>query len=469
MAQQFGIIGLGVMGQNLARNVARNGFRVAAHDLSPEKAQALRQAKSPEMDIQTFSTLEGFALALERPRKILIMVNAGAPVDSVIGAITPHLQEGDILIDGGNSLFRDTDRRIASLAGTGVRYIGMGVSGGEEGALWGPSMMPGGDRDAYDAIQPILTRIGAQTDSGPCVDFMGKGSAGHFVKMCHNGIEYGDMQLIAEAYDLLRNGLGLSLDEITEIFVEWNRGELQSFLIELTSQVVNYPDDQDTGDCLLNRILDSAGQKGTGKWTSQTALDLGVPLPTITASVDARFLSAMKNERVEASKEYGSTRKMDTGDIQGAVNHIRAALYASKICSYTQGFALLRAASHEFGYDLNYESIARVWKGGCIIRAVFLDRIRQAYSEQPELSNLLMAPGFVSDIGSRIESWRWTAIFALQTGMAIPAISASLAYFDSFRAAQSPANLLQALRDNFGAHTYRRTDREGTFHTNWKK
>ncbi|MGC9328148.1 MAG: NADP-dependent phosphogluconate dehydrogenase, partial [Candidatus Hinthialibacter sp.] len=411
-------------------------------------------------------TLEEFVQSLERPRKILIMVQAGAGTDAVIEQIRPLLEPGDILIDGGNSYFRDTERRLELFEGTGIHYLGMGISGGEEGALWGPSIMPGGSREAYEILKPILETISAQTDTGPCVDYMGERSAGHFVKMCHNGIEYGDMQLIAEFYDLMRNGLGLSPQEIADVFAEWNQGELQSYLIEITSNIVNFPDDQGDG-VLIDRILDSAGQKGTGVWTSKTALELGVAVPTITASIDARLMSAQKEERLHASQIYASPQITSLPDKKEAIQNIRAALYASKICSYAQGFALLRAASREFSYGLRYGEIARIWKGGCIIRARFLDRIREAFAQQPDLPNLLMAPSFQKEIIERIDAWRWTVSLAIQLGMAAPGMSASLAYFDSYRRDRLPANLIQGQRDYFGAHTYQRTDREGIFHTQW--
>ncbi len=395
------------------------------------------------------------------------MVQAGAGTDAIIEQIEPLLDTGDILIDGGNSYFRDTERRLDRFEGSGIHYLGMGISGGEEGALWGPSIMPGGDRQAYAVLEPILKTIAAQTDSGPCVDYMGERSAGHFVKMCHNGIEYGDMQLIAESYDILRNGLGLSPTEIADTFAEWNRGELQSYLIEITAKIAAFPDDRGSGGVLIDRILDSAGQKGTGVWTSKTALELGVPVPTITASVDARLMSVLKPERVRAAQLYPASPSASLPDKKEAVANIRAALYASKICSYAQGFALMRAASQDFGYGLNYGATARIWKGGCIIRAVFLDRIREAFEEQPGLPNLLMAPSFQREIVERIDAWRAAVSLAIRLGLAVPDMSASLAYFDAYRRERLPANLIQGQRDYFGAHTYRRTDIDGVFHTNW--
>ncbi len=465
MGHQFGVIGLAVMGENIVLNLERNGYAVAVYNRTGSKTKTFIEGRGAGKHISAAYTLSEFVQSLDRPRKILIMVKAGPAVDAVIQEIKPLLEEDDILIDGGNSFYKDTDRRIQELESSPILYIGTGISGGEEGALWGPSIMPGGNRKAYEELEPILKKISAQTGSGPCVEFMGSKSAGHFVKMCHNGIEYGDMQLIAESYDILRNGLQASPDEIADIFSQWNAGELQSFLIEITAKIVNFPDDQGSGDVLVDRILDSAGQKGTGKWTSQTALDLGIPIPTITASVDARFMSAMKEERIKASKQYPLPDNPGMPSRANVIENVRAALYASKICSYAQGFALMRAASQEYDYGLNYCDIAKIWKGGCIIRAVFLDRIREAFEKQPDLPNLLVAPSFREDILSRIDAWRWTVAFAVSHGIAVPSMSASLAYFDAYRREQLPANLIQAQRDYFGAHTYQRTDKEGIFHT----
>lgn len=467
MGQQFGVIGLAVMGQNIALNIERNGFPTAVYNRTSSKTEAFMNEAAKGKNFVAAYTLEDFVKALDRPRKILIMVQAGAGTDAVIEQIEPLLEQGDILIDGGNSYFRDTERRLGLFEGTGAHYLGMGISGGEEGALWGPSIMPGGDREAYAILEPILKKISAKTDTGPCVDYMGDRSAGHFVKMCHNGIEYGDMQLIAESYDIMRNGLGLSSKEIADAFGEWNRGELQSYLIEITAKIVDFPDDRGGEGALIDRILDSAGQKGTGVWTSKTALELGVPVPTITASVDARLMSSKKAERVNAAKFYSSPAGISLPEKKEAVQNIRAALYASKICSYAQGFALMRAASQQFGYGLQYGAIARIWKGGCIIRAVFLDRIYEAFKEQPDLPNLLMAPTFQKEIVERVDAWRKTVSLAVQLGLAVPDMSASLAYFDAYRRERLPANLIQGQRDYFGAHTYQRIDREGIFHSNW--
>ncbi len=466
MAQQFGLIGLGVMGANVALNIERNGFSMAVYNRNPEKRKEFADAHTDKNFIVA-DTLQEFVENLERPRKIILLVSAGFAVDAVIGDLRPLLDEGDILIDAGNSNFTDSERRVDELAGTGLRFLGMGVSGGEEGALWGPSMMPGGDETAYKEIEPILTKISAQSDSGPCTAYIGKRSAGHFVKMCHNGIEYGDMQLIAETYDILRNVFHLNPNDIAEIFNEWNQTELQSYLIEITAKVMNFTDDQGGDGFLIDKILDVAGQKGTGKWVSQTALELGVPIPTITSSVDARFLSALKTERVEASKVYPLKLAQVEMNAEDAVVLLKDALYASKICSYAQGYALMQAASDQYGFELNMQEIARIWKGGCIIRAVFLDRIRQAYAENPKLTNLLMAPTFQKEISERVDAWRNVVITATSLGIAVPAMSASLAYFDSYRRERNPANIIQAQRDFFGAHTYQRTDQEGVFHTQW--
>jgi 6-phosphogluconate dehydrogenase len=466
MGQQVGLIGLGVMGSNLALNIERNGFPIAVYNRNTAKATAFMDA-NPGKQLKMSDSLQGFIDLIDRPRKIILMVSAGAAVDAVIKDLRPMLDDGDIIIDAGNSHFQDTERRVDELADTKLRYIGMGVSGGEEGALWGPSIMPGGNENAYKEIEEIVTKISAKSDTGDCAAFVGKRSAGHFVKMCHNGIEYGDMQLIAETYDLMRHVFNLSPKQIAEIFNEWNQSELQSYLIEITAEIIDFADDQDSGDVLIDRILDIAGQKGTGKWVSQTALDLGVPIPTITASVDARFMSALKNERIEAAKVYPQISVKVDMNAEDAIPLLKNALYASKICSYAQGFALMKAASDEYNYDLQMHELARIWKGGCIIRAVFLDLIRKAYVDNPSLSNLLMAPEFQKDIEQRISAWRSVVSLATNLGIALPAMSASLAYFDNYRRERNPANIIQAQRDYFGAHTYQRTDKEGIFHTQW--
>ena len=469
MAQSFGVIGLAVMGENLALNVERNGFPVSVYNRSRDKTDRFMANRTQGKNVQATYSLEEFVTSLERPRRILVMVKAGGPVDAVIGQLKPLLDEGDMIIDGGNSLFNDTERRVKELESTGLRFIGMGVSGGEEGALNGPSLMPGGTRAAYDSIEPIVTKIAAQVDDGPCVTYIGPGGAGHYVKMVHNGIEYGDMQLIAEAYDLMKNVLGLSQEQLHEVFAEWNMTEeLDSFLIEITSDIFTNTD-ADTGAPLVEMILDAAGQKGTGRWTVVNALELGVAIPTITAAVNARIMSSIKQERVAASKELsGPTTKFD-GDVKAAISKIRDALYCSKICSYAQGMALISKASQNFDYGVNLGETARIWKGGCIIKARFLGKIKHAYDENPTLANLLLAPEFKQTILDRQTAWREVIAMAAELGMPVPAFSASLDYFDSYRRDRLPQNLTQAQRDYFGAHTYARVDKEGVFHTEWTK
>src|SRR5579864_3498761 len=383
--QAFGVIGLEVMGRNLALNIERNGFPIAVYNRTYAKTEDFLNRLAKGKKAKGGKTIQEFVNLLERPRRILVMVKAGAPVDAVIAELKPFLEEGDIIIDGGNSLFTDTERRSNELSGTGIKFFGMGVSGGEEGALWGPSLMPGGDRDAYRHLEPILKAIAAKTpDDGACVTYVGAKGAGHFVKMVHNGIEYGDMQLIAEAYDLLKNIGGLSNKQLKDTFLNWNESELKSFLIEITAKVIDFPDPQNPSRSLIDMIQDQAGQKGTGKWTTQTALDLGIPIPTITAAVDARGISALKDERVAASKLLLGPRPARLqGDPRGFINDVRAALYCSKICSYAQGFAMIAAANGQFRYGMKLDEIARIWKAGCIIRAIFLDEIKKAFREHP--------------------------------------------------------------------------------------
>ncbi len=465
--QKFGVVGLAVMGENLALNLERNGFPVAVYNRTIEKTQDFMNGRGQGKNIVGARTIQEFIPAIERPRRILLMVKAGKPVDAVIEELKPHLEPGDIIIDGGNSHYPDTERRFAYLEPTGIKFFGMGVSGGEEGALWGPSLMPGGEKDTYQFLEPILKTISAKTDSGPCVTYCGARSAGHFVKMVHNGIEYGDMQLIAESYDLMRNGLKLSSQEIADAFTEWNEGELKSFLVEITARVANFPDDLGTGKPLVDMILDKAGQKGTGKWTTVAALELGVPIPTITAAVDARILSSFKSIRQAGAKTFKLRKRSVRANKQQVLGQIRSALYSSKICSYAQGFDLLRNASREFNYGVRLSEVARIWKGGCIIRAVFLDRIRQAFERNPDLTNLLLDQDFAEEIRRRVNDWRQTVSLSIRLGVTTPAMAASLAYFDSFRRDRMPANLIQAQRDLFGAHTYERIDRDGVFHTQW--
>src|SRR5437660_3592814 len=471
---QIGMIGLAVMGENLARNIERNGYSVAVYNRPPGKDEPDRVTKFMEENagkqfIGT-RTPEEFVKALERPRKIILLVKAGDPVDWTVEQIKPFMEQGDIIIDGGNSYFVDTERREKALKAEGLNFIGSGVSGGEKGALWGPSLMPGGDRDAYEQIRPIWEAIAAKVDDGPCVTYIGPGGAGHYVKMVHNGIEYGDMQLIAESYDMMRRVLGMSALEMADIFDEWNRGDLESFLIEITAKILRVKDPQ-TGKPLVDLILDKAGQKGTGKWTSEVALDLGVVVPTIDAAIDTRTLSSRKEERVEASKQISGPKEKYTGDKKVMIDAIHDALYASKICSYAQGMNLIRAGSEKWKWNINLGEVSRIWKGGCIIRAQFLDKIKQAYQRRSDLPNLLLDPDFKAWVEEAQPRWRQAVTTAQSLGIPAAAISASLAYFDTYRAANLPLNLTQAQRDFFGSHTYQRTDDpKGEFvHTEWEE
>jgi 6-phosphogluconate dehydrogenase len=470
--QSIGLIGLAVMGENLALNIERNGFPITVYNRSRDKTDKFIATRAQGKNLKPAFTIQEFVESLERPRKILIMVKAGGPVDAVIEELKPFLNEGDIIIDGGNSHFPDTDRRTKELEAVNLKFIGMGVSGGEEGALNGPSLMPGGQPEAYQEIEAICTKISAQVDDGPCVTYIGKGSAGHYVKMVHNGIEYGDMQLIAEAYDLLRTGLGADAAELHHIFTEWKTTELNSFLIDITADIFKKMDDQGTGSPLVDLVLDAAGQKGTGKWTVESAFDLGIPIPTMIAAVTARVVSSYKEERVAASKVLiSNTTGKYEGDRQEFINAVRDALYCSKICSYAQGMALLAKASQVHNYGLNLAEIARIWKGGCIIRAGFLDKIKNAFNRNPQLPNLLVDEDFTQTILSKESAWRLVVQSAAKLGIPIPAFSASLDYFDSYRRDKLPQNLTQAQRDYFGAHTYERTDkpRGEFFHTEWTK
>jgi 6-phosphogluconate dehydrogenase len=466
----FGVIGLAVMGENLALNVESRGFPIAVYNRTAAKTQEFMATRAVGKDVKAAYSLEEFVELLERPRKILVMVKAGSPVDAVIEQLKPLLEEGDLIIDGGNSLYEDTERRTKDLESTTrLGFVGMGVSGGEEGALHGPSLMPGGTEFAYRELEPILTRIAAQVDDGPCVTYIGPGGAGHYVKMVHNGIEYGDMQLIAEAYDVLKNGLGLSNPQIQATFAEWNTtDELNSYLIEITADIFRAIDPE-TGTHLVDLILDSAGQKGTGRWTVLSSLELGVSIPTIYAAVNARVMSAYKEERVAASQALPGPTGTYAGDTAAFINKVRDALYCSKMCSYAQGMALIAKASAEFNYHISLPESARIWKGGCIIRARFLDKIKQAFAENPGLPNLLLAPEFKQSILDRQAAWREVLVLANQLGIPVPAFSSSLDYFDSYRRANLPQNLTQAQRDYFGAHTYERTDRPRGefFHTEW--
>jgi 6-phosphogluconate dehydrogenase len=454
------------MGKNLALNIESRGFTVSVFNRSPEKTKELL-AEHPDKKLTGTYSVEEFVASLETPRRILIMVKAGGPTDDTIAQLVPHLDKGDILIDGGNSFFPDTQRRTKELESQGIRFIGTGVSGGEEGALKGPAIMPGGQRSAYELVAPILTAISAKVNGEPCCTYIGSDGAGHYVKMVHNGIEYGDMQLICEAYQLLKDVAGADTKELHEIFAEWNRGELDSYLIEITKDIFTKID-PDTGKPMVDVILDSAGQKGTGKWTSQSSLDLGVPLSIITESVFSRFLSAMKEERVAASKVLkGPAPKPFDGDRKAFIEAVRKALYASKICSYAQGFAQMRAASEEYGWDLQYGEIAKIFRGGCIIRARFLQNITDAYARNPGLKNLLLDEYFQGVVESYQDAWREVVAVAVSRGIPAPAFASALAYFDSYRSERLPANLLQAQRDYFGAHTFQRVDKAGTFHFQW--
>ncbi len=465
--QSFGVIGLAVMGENLALNVESKGFSVSVFNRSREKTDTFMATRAQGKNVKAAFTLEEFVASLEQPRRILVMVKAGGPVDAVIQQLKPLLAKGDTIIDGGNSLFDDTARRTTELENTGLTFIGMGVSGGEEGALKGPSLMPGGTEAAYKNLEPILVKIAAQVDDGPCVTYIGPGGAGHYVKMVHNGIEYGDMQLIAEAYDLLKNVLGLDHQEIHQVFTDWNKtAELESFLIRITADIFKVIDPE-TNQALVELIMDAAGQKGTGRWTVQSALELGVPIPTIIAAVNARIMSSLKTERVAAAQILTGPTAKFTGDKATFINQIRDALYCSKICSYAQGMALLNTASQVNKYQLKLGDIAGIWKGGCIIQAGFLGSIKQAFRDQPDLPNLLLAKEFKQTILDRQAAWREVLSQAALLGIAVPAFSASLDYFDSYRRTNLPQNLTQAQRDYFGAHTYERTDKPGVFHTEW--
>jgi 6-phosphogluconate dehydrogenase len=470
MESDIGMAGLGVMGLNLALNIESRGFSVALWNRDPAVLDKTMQDFGSERRLIPARTPEEFVRAIKRPRKLMMMVKAGPPVDWTIEQFKPFLEAGDILIDGGNSEFRDTISREAALAAEGLRFIGSGVSGGEEGALRGPSLMPGGAREAYEEIRAIFEAIAAKTEDGPCTTHVGPNGAGHFVKMVHNGIEYGDMQLIAEAYDILRRVLGMKAAELSETFARWNEGLLDSYLIQITSEILRVVDEE-TGQPLVDLILDKAGQKGTGKWTAEAALDLSVPIPTINAAIEARFLSALKDERVAADKLInGPQVSAWQGDGSFLIQAVHDALYASKICSYAQGFNLMRAGSAEYDWQIDLSEMARIWKGGCIIRAKFLDNIKRAYKREPQLVNLLLDEDFRAWMNEAQKNWRTCISIAQQHGVPVNAMSSSLAYFDSYRTASLPQNLTQAQRDYFGAHTYERVDKPelGMIHTEWE-
>lgn len=465
--QQIGVVGMAVMGKNLALNIESRGYSVSVYNRTTSKTEAVI-AENPEKKLVLTRTVEEFVDSLEKPRRILLMVQAGKGTDATIQSLLPHLDEGDVLIDGGNTFFKDTIRRSEELAESGVNFIGTGVSGGEEGALKGPAIMPGGQKEAYDLVAPILEQIAAVAEDGEaCVTYIGPNGAGHYVKMVHNGIEYGDMQLIAESYHLLRNVAGLSVEETAEVFAEWNKGELDSFLIEITATALTKKDPE-TGKPMVDIILDRAGNKGTGKWTSQSALDLGVPLPLITESVFARYISALKEERVEASKVLPKPASYSfEGDKAELVEKIRQALYFSKIMSYAQGFAQMRTASEEYDWNLQYGEIAKIFRAGCIIRARFLQKITDAYDRKADLKNLMLDDYFMDITKNYQDSVRDVIGIAVKSGVPIPTFSSAIAYYDSYRTADLPANIIQAQRDYFGAHTYERTDKAGTFHFDW--
>jgi 6-phosphogluconate dehydrogenase len=462
----FGMMGLGVMGRMLALNMERNGFRVCGYDLDKEKVASFA-AESTHKNLIACETLNAFLAALELPRRILMLIPAGKPTDAAIASLKPFLFVGDLIIDGGNSFFLDTERRSLELEAAGINFIGAGISGGEQGALWGPAIMPGGQPKAWELVKLVFEKIAAKADGEPCVAYMGPRGAGHYVKMVHNGIEYADMQLIAEIYDLLHRGAGLSNTELSGVFSQWNETELQSYLIEITAHILQQRGEPGGGS-LVDFILDEAAHKGTGKWTSQNALDLGAPIPTINAAVESRLLSSLKSERTTASRILGGQTTLFTGDRQRLVELAGQALFASKITSYAQGFGLLKLASKEYGYNLDKARIARIWRAGCIIRAGLLGDIMAAFVRSPELPNLLLDDAFTQAVTSRQSAWREVVQTAVGLGIPMLATSTSLAYFDAYRSERLPANLTQAQRDYFGAHTYRRIDRDGVFHTEWQ-
>jgi 6-phosphogluconate dehydrogenase len=469
MSSDIGMLGLGVMGQNFALNLERNGFTVSVYERIVEVTNEYMRGIAAGKHITPAYSVHAFVESLSRPRRIMMLVKAGEPVDITIQQLLPFLEKGDILIDGGNSHFLDTERRAQELEPKGISYIGMGVSGGEEGALKGPSLMPGGNEKAYRALEPMLTKVAAKAleDREPCVTYIGPGGAGHYVKMVHNGIEYGDMQLIAESYDLLKRALGLTASDFQNLFTDWNKGKLSSFLIETTALVFQKIDPE-TGAPLVDMILDAAGQKGTGKWTIQDAANLGAAVPTIAAALDARNLSALKEERVRASKILKGPAPAGSADSrQKLTDAVRNALYASKICSYAQGLALLGRASKEYSYQLRPAAIAKIWRAGCIIRAKLLNDIMKAFERDQTLPNLLLDREFQSEVNQAQDGWRYALRTAIDLGVPMPAMAASLAYYDSYRSERLPANLIQAQRDFFGAHTFERTDKPGSFHETW--
>ena len=463
----IGLVGLAVMGENLVMNMESKGFTVAVYNRTTQKVKNFVEGRAKGKNIIGTYSVEELAGALEKPRKVMLMVKAGQPVDDFIEQLLPHLEKGDIIIDGGNSNYPDTDRRVKYVESKGLLYIGTGVSGGEEGALKGPSIMPGGSSAAWPYVKPIFQAIAAKVDGQPCCDWVGEEGAGHFVKMVHNGIEYGDMQLIAEAYLLMRDVLGMEPNEMARVFADWNQGELDSYLIEITADILATQDSD--GSPLIDKILDTAGQKGTGKWTAINALDEGVPLTLIAEAVFARALSSNKEQRVKASELLPGSASAFSGDKETFLKQIQQALYASKIISYTQGYLLMQAAAQTHGWHLNYGGIALMWRGGCIIRSAFLGKIMEAYTANPELENLLFDPYFAQAVADSLPAWRATVSTAVLSGIALPAMTSALAYYDGLRTPNSGANMIQAQRDYFGAHTYERVDqpRGQFFHTNW--
>jgi|LSQX01.2.fsa_nt_gb 6-phosphogluconate dehydrogenase len=463
----IGLVGLAVMGENLVMNIESRGYTVAVYNRTVDKVTKFVEGRAKGKNIVGTYSIKELIDALEKPRKVMLMVKAGKPVDDFIEQIIPYLDKGDIIIDGGNSHFPDTIRRTKYIEEKGLLFIGTGVSGGEEGALKGPSIMPGGSKEAWQYVKPILQDISAKVQDGsPCCQWVGSDGAGHFVKMVHNGIEYGDMQLICEAYYIMKHALGMSAHEMHEVFTEWNKGELDSYLIEITRDILSKKD-KETGNPMVEMIMDTAGQKGTGKWTSQAALDLGIATPTITEAVFARCISAIKDERVAASKVISGPQGKYEGDKKEFVEAIRQALFASKICSYAQGFAMMKEAAKEYDWALNFGDIALMWRGGCIIRAQFLQDIKDTFDKQPDIANLLLAPYFKEAVEKAQSNWRLVVSTAVNLGLPVPGFSSALSYFDSYRRETLSANLIQAQRDYFGAHTYNRTDRPGTFHTEW--
>lgn len=468
-ADNFGVAGLGVMGRNVALNIERNGFPVVAYNRGDENAQRMRD-ESVGKNVTVTQSIEELVSLLDPPRRVLLMVTAGAGTDRVIDALLEHLEPGDVLIDGGNSHFPDTDRRAKRLQQAGLHFVGCGISGGEEGALWGPSIMPGGNFEAYERIAPVLEKIAAKTDDdGACVTYCGRHAAGHYVKMVHNGIEYGIMQLICEVYDVLRSAAGMSTGQIQEVFQEWTESpKVGGFLVDITAQCLAKGDDQ-TGDPLVEKILDTAGQKGTGKWTAQTALDLGVPIPTLSQAVNARILSGLKQSRLEASGVLKGPDAECEQDREHLVATLHGALHLAMVASYAQGLHLIQSASKEYDFGTDLAEVARIWKDGCIIRSRLLDPIKQAYKQDPGMENMLLHPSFSAIVNESLQDLREAVEIANRGGVATTCLGATLAYLDSYRSEFLPANLLQALRDNFGAHTYRRLDMDGVFHTQWNR